>query len=139
MAKDFTAYLDDSGHPSDREMVVVAGLLASQEQWLLLEAEWRAALHRVGLDYFHMADFEAGHGDYQHVSGSDRESLPTRLANIIRVRSRCSYCSMVPMDSYRQVNAEWALEECIGTPYALAGGNVVKELVKWGDRNLGNL
>lgn len=135
MGQDFVAYLDDSGHPSSREMVVVAGLLASQRQWSLLEIEWKAALQHVGLCYLHLADFEAGHNDYRQLSQPDSERLPIKLAGIIRARVRHSYCFMVPMDDYRKVNQEWALEECIGTPYALAGGNVIKELTTWRDRH----
>lgn len=131
MGQDFTAYLDDSGHPTNCEFVIVAGLLASQEQWELLIKEWCATLAPFGLDYFHMSDFEAGHSDYSHITHSDKVAVPRRLANVIRTRVRHSYCYVVPMKDYRGVNSEWAVQECMGTPYALAGGNVLKEISKW--------
>jgi hypothetical protein len=35
------------------------------------------------------------------------------------------------MKEYREVNEEYALEECLGTPYAMAGRSVAASLKRW--------
>jgi hypothetical protein len=135
MGGEFTAYLDDSGHPDDTDVVVVAGLLASGEQSSLLESDWKSVLARHRLGFFHMADFEAGHEDYKHLSVRERLALPCRLASLICSRAQLGYCFIVPMADYRRVNSEWALQECIGSPYGIAGDQIVKELSTWRKRN----
>ena len=55
---EFSFYLDDGGHPDDQPVLVVAGYVATEAQWLAFEPQWRAALKKFNLgDAFHMTDF----------------------------------------------------------------------------------
>src|SRR5258708_30237711 len=82
-------YLDDSGHPSDKPRVIVAGFLASEEQWLAFEPEWKDALkkHNLG-DAFHMTDFESG-------KRKDRGKVLDCLTGIISRNVLTSFSSFV--------------------------------------------
>ena len=62
--KEFAAYFDDSGHPSDQDMVLVAGFVSSEEQWLLFDKEWKALLAKYEVKHFHMVDCVAGEGEF---------------------------------------------------------------------------
>ena len=57
MVQEYAAYFDDSGHPDSEKLVVVAGFVASKEQWLLFERDWEDLLRSEGLTALHMTDF----------------------------------------------------------------------------------
>jgi hypothetical protein len=57
MAQEFIVYFDDSGDPDSEKIVVVAGFVASNEQWFRFEREWKQLLESEGLVSFHMTDF----------------------------------------------------------------------------------
>ena len=67
MAIELTAYLNNSGHPDDQDAVVVAGWVATLEQWLLLEDGWKHVLKEFGIlsGVFHRTDFQSGYGEYK--------------------------------------------------------------------------
>jgi len=124
---EYAAYFDDSGHPNDQEAVVVAGFIAAAGQWLLFEREWNAILEREGMEIFHMTDFEHSKVWPQH----KKEAILRRLVNTIQIRTKKSISHIVMMKDYKIVNDEYAFEECIGTPYALAGRTTAKSLNNW--------
>jgi|SRR6516165_9318117 hypothetical protein len=125
----FGAYFDDSGHPDDSFCVTVAGFVATEEQWLLFEKEWREAISAppYNLSAFHMTHFEAD----RRLSREEKDKLLNKLVTIIRYRSRFHISHSVPMDEYRNINQEFAFEESVGPPYALAGRTIAKSLNHW--------
>jgi hypothetical protein len=54
----YTAYFDDSGHPSDKPIVVVAGSVASEDQWLRLENDWKIVFNNYRVSTLHVTDLE---------------------------------------------------------------------------------
>lgn len=116
-----TAYFDDSGHPDDQAAVVIAGWVATLEQWLLLESGWNKALADATLGHFHMTDFECNSQEYCHLTANEKARLLNSLISQIITRARFGFCFIVPMPAYRSVNDEYYLEELLGKPYALAG------------------
>ena len=136
MSSQFVAYFDDSGHPDDQPAVVVAGLVASIEQWEFLAREWRAVLASEGIhsDIFHMTELVAGRGEYAGWSVKRKKALLGRLICIIRTRTRMSFCAIVPMNAYKEVNDAYALEEVLGAPYAIAGRTVAARLNDWSSK-----
>jgi hypothetical protein len=127
---EYALYLDDSGHPSDQPAVVVAGFVATIEQWQQFGPEWSAALHKHGLgNTFHMTDFEAA-------KRRDRGKVFEHLTSIISRYTQASFSCGVDMKAYRKVNDRYALEEAIGTPYAIATRGVVRNLNLWKKRFL---
>ena len=124
---EYAAYFDDSGHPDDQEAVVVAGFVASEDDWLLFEREWQEILDREGMEIFHMTDFEKSKIWPQH----KKDALLSKLINTIKIRTVKSISQGVFMKDYKQINEQRAFEETIGTPYALAGRTVTKSLADW--------
>jgi hypothetical protein len=123
----YAAYFDDSGHPDDQEAVVVAGFITTEEDWLLFEREWNDILDREGMELFHMADFEHSKAWPRH----KKDAILRRLVNTIQIRTKRPISHIVIMKDYREVNDEYALQECIGTPYALAGRTTARSLNSW--------
>jgi hypothetical protein len=123
---EYAVYLDDSGHPADQPYVIAAGFLSTKEGWLAFEREWKAVLrkHMIG-DVFHMADF--------HGKRTKREEgkVMEDLTRIIVRRAQAAFSVIVEMKAYRKVNELYPLEECIGTPYAIAARAVAKGINEW--------
>ena len=129
------AYFDDSGHPDSQDAVLVAGWVAQVEQWSLLEKEWNEDLKEFKLETFHMKDFlNRKCTDYEHLSNTDKKRLLGRLVGHIRTRTRHSFCSIVPMADYKEVNANYYFEEILGKPYAFAAVGVIQRLRAWKDK-----
>jgi hypothetical protein len=124
---EFAAYLDDSGHPDDQPYVIVAGFLASESQWLSFEGKWNEKLAKHGIDGpLHMKHL----GGY-HLSRLKREHLLSDLALVIRQHVEVGFSCGVDMEAYKELNHRFALEECLGAPYALAARGFADKLNGW--------
>ena len=128
---DYAVYLDDSGHPSDQPYVVVAGFLSSEAGWLAFETDWKAALrkHKLG-PVFHMAEF---HGKR---SKGEEGKILEELTAIILKHLLYGFSVIIDMKDYRKVNDYCALEESIGTPFAIASRTVARGINEWKARHL---
>lgn len=126
MVQEYAAYFDDSGHPDSENLVVVAGFVASKEEWLLLDRDWKQLLESEGLVTFHMTDFMRN--DW---ADERKQHLINRLTALLYIRTRKHFSETVLMDAYRVVNEKYVMEEVIGTPYALVGNNLSKKLRHW--------
>ena len=139
MSSELAAYFDDSGHPDDQDAVVVAGWVAKVDQWYLWEQGWKKVLADYGIKsgIFHMADFEAAaktadsHNEYSDMSAQERIVFRDKLMNLIATRARSSFCSLIPMRDYKEVNEEYYFEEWLGKPYAFAAISVMQKLRAW--------
>jgi hypothetical protein len=99
---EYALYLDDGGHPDDQPALVVAGYVASEEQWREFESKWRNALKRFGLsEPFHMTDFMSG----TRLSPLRRDQILSALANIIKSSTARPFAAGMDMKAYKKVNA----------------------------------
>jgi hypothetical protein len=118
-------YLDASGHPDDQPYLVVAGFVASEQQWEAFEPEWKDALNKHGLgSTFHMVDFEAA-------KPANRGEILERLTEIINNHTLAHFSCFLSLDDYRKVNAVYAMEEVVGTPYAIAARGMSTFVNTW--------
>jgi hypothetical protein len=135
MMAGYTAYFDDSGHPDDQDVVLVAGWLAMEDQWLRFEGEWRQALMDAGIPLeigFHMTDFESPFCKlYKDWSVLEKEGFLYKLINLLRTRAEMFFSALIPMYEYRKVNEHITLEEVIGRPYGIAGRIIMAYLNEW--------
>jgi len=129
----FTAYFDDSGSPDDTLAVVVAGFVASDEQWIHFERNWNDTLKQFGISLFHMKDFAHSVGEFKKFKGNkeDREWLLSQLLSHIKLRVRHSCGHAVLMDDFRTVNNRYALESFGITPYSLWGRTCLASVGNW--------
>ena len=88
----FTGYFDDSGHPDDQPVVIVGGHIATVEQWLIAEREWKDVMG-TGVNgeprIFHRAE----------LSGIERADLLPELISIITRRVRQQFSITIFMDA----------------------------------------
>jgi len=80
------AYFEESGlHKAETgklDWLVLAGAIATEENWGHVSSEWEAVLIDFGITTFHMADFEAYEGEFKNFSKDDHKALLTRLLEI---------------------------------------------------------
>ena len=133
-----TAYYDDTGKP-ELPVVSLFGFVASAEQWLRFDNDWRAvlALPQFQLPYFHMREIRqarrAKNAAFHKFEDNDslRRDLFERLQRVIRVRVEQAFSAVVLMDDYRRLNSEFEIEEQIGTPAAAATAVAIGKFLKW--------
>jgi hypothetical protein len=138
----YTVYYDDSGSPNDTPVVVVAGLLASDEQWVEFERNWNETLQRFGISLFHMKEFAHSRGEFskwkehQAIESQrlERERFLRQLLAHIVLRVQHSFAHAVIMDDYRAVNEIYPLAEGDLTPYALCGRTCLARASVWADK-----
>ena len=129
---DYALYLDDSGHPDSESVFVVAGYVATEEQWKACEPRWQAALKRFGLgDVFHMTDFMQ-----ERMTALRRDQILSTLANVVHANTIRPFVRAVTMPVYKKLNEEFTLQECHGAPYALTARALAKEVNEWRAANL---
>jgi hypothetical protein len=65
-----------------------------------------------------------------------RAGILKNLVEVITAHTRYCFCGGVDIEAYKRVNETYALEECLGAPYALASRILAVQLNKWRDKNL---
>jgi hypothetical protein len=103
-----TAYLDESGTSHDTDFVSMAGLVAAQEAWETFEYQWREALERFEIPYFHMKEYAPSVGCCAKWKGDEekrREVLST-LIRIIDDAYAMPFGAVVSMADYRRLSQE---------------------------------
>jgi len=124
---EYSLYLDDSGHPKNQPYVVVAGFVATEQQWQHFKPRWETALKKYGLGHtFHMTDFMS-----EKRSALREDQILGALRTIIREHTVAAFASGVAVEDYRRVNALYTLEEYLGAPYALVGREITKQVRQW--------
>jgi hypothetical protein len=102
----FTVYLDESGTHDKSKAVIVAGCIATVNQWALFEREWREMLDREGVSIFHRNDLENFKGEFQEKDGwnpARRARVVSLAQGIIRRRMNFGICSAVIKRDYAEI------------------------------------
>lgn len=124
---EFSAYFDDGGHPDDQPAMIVAGFVGTKQQWLIFEREWIKIISPLGINQFHMTDFEQSH----RWNRKEKDEILSQLVSVIRERIRRPISATVLMQDYKEVNDSYTLEQSIGTPFAIAGRTVAASINRW--------
>lgn len=129
----YTAYFDESGTHAASKALIVAGYVASSEQWVSFEREWRDLLSDANLSGLHMRDFNPSVREFASWRGdrARRDDLRKRVIKVIRKNVRRGFAAAVIMDDYRRIDAKYRMTECFFQPYPLAALNCVNKGEKW--------
>jgi hypothetical protein len=131
----FTVYCDASGHPDSTRVLAVAGFIATVDQWLKFECNWKDTLGKFGVTSLHMKHFAHSSGEFSGWKGDEdkrRDFLRELIGNIV-LRVRHSFASAVLLDDWREVNERYYLEELI-KPFGLCGRTLVHKVGEWAKR-----
>jgi hypothetical protein len=129
----YTAYFDESGSPDEGKALVVAGYVASVEQWLKFDDEWREALARERVKRFHMRDFAHSKREFESWQGDQkrRTAFIKTLVKIIRANVRKSFSQAVILEDYNKVNEKYLLAEQLLLPYPLCAFACARAVNSW--------
>ena len=128
----FTVYFDESGSPSDTAALVVAGFIATAEEWIRYEREWKAILKAFDVPALHMRNFAHSAREFKTWKGNEgkRRAFLSRLIRIIRKRTKRSFACTILMEDYKKVDLDYHLSD-VFKPYAIAGRSCVDKVNKW--------
>lgn len=128
-----SVYFDEStGNGSP--ILVVAGFLSTDAQWLLFEREWRAVLDNFGLRAFHMQHFATRKGEFRGMDEPVRKRLLDGLLGIIRNRTMLGFASAVHLAAFNELfkgNERIAT----GSPYNLCALSCNLHVGEWAKSN----
>jgi hypothetical protein len=125
-----TCYFDDAGG-ADHGYTVVAGWIASIDQWEGFTEEWETLLSEYGLEYFTMKECAQWQGPFRCWCEDRRRSFILRACQILKTYVQYGIASIVPHREYREVNRSYTLKEYTKSEYALAGITAVRAACDW--------
>src|SRR5260370_6225092 len=108
----FTCYLDEAGGP-DQGFMVVAGYVASVEQWEQFEADWKLFLISYKVPYFHMsrlAQFKSPYAKWEN-SPMFRARFLSDAAQIIQSRVKRGFSCFVRYEDFKNADDKYELQE----------------------------
>jgi hypothetical protein len=98
-----TVHFDDSGTHPEASTAIAASLVASVEQWIEFNRNWIAVEKKEGFGTFHMADFAAGHEQFQGWDDRKKKRVLEKLCNIILTRTQIGHAVSVTKRDYDKV------------------------------------
>ncbi len=128
----FTSYFDAAGGEGDG-FIVVAGWVSSADLWKRFEVDWRLALARAGVPYFHMKEFAHSKGPFQSWEGQEakRAEFISTLASIIRDYTLFGTGTYLDFKIFKNVNKAYCLSEWEGNEYSLAARDCAAKATRW--------
>jgi len=104
-----TAYFDESynhrteKNPYDTLIYTAACWLSSEEHWKKFQKKWKAALNSVGVEFFHMKDYESRKGEYEHWSNLKRVGVLKRLHRLMKEHTLYGCSASVSRADYDRI------------------------------------
>lgn len=129
-----TLYLDESySHPPAPLVYTVAGYIATVDEWRKFQKEWRGELDRAGIDFFHMAKYEARKKEYEDWSNEKRVEVLRRLHRTIHRRVLTGFAASVVVADYNEV-INHNIRRGYGEPHEFAVISCMKYIRTWGNQ-----
>src|ERR1700688_4403803 len=123
-----TCYFDEAGG-DDHHFMVVAGYVASVEQWERFESDWKIVLARYDVPYLHMKEFAHFKGPFTKWKSQPgtRARFLNSAADVINSTVRLGVSVYIHYKAFENVNREYDLTSLVSSPYALAGRSCIAE------------
>ena len=101
------AYFDESGNEADTPTVVVAGLIASKQQWDKFNRKWDRALQAEEIKFLHMSDLAHSWGQFKGWTEERKRPFLDRLFGIIESHARHYLVSVLKIDEFEKIRTEF--------------------------------
>lgn len=115
------AFCDESSD-SEQEVFTVAGLLAEEDEWVVLSEEWKDRLSADGLKHYHATDCAGGYNDFRNMSQDARITLNKDLVTLMTKRRLAGFAVSVSYKDFRDLieNVDGADKVLNTHPYFIA-------------------
>ncbi len=135
---EFSAYFDDSGKSDQGSVLVVAGYIATVDQWKSYDKKWGLVLDCYNVEYFQSRQFIHSTEQFEKWKGDEtkRLSFIKTLISITTEYVLHGFSCGVSLADWERVNAIYSLEECHYLPFALCGWHCIKEAQQWSDAQI---
>jgi hypothetical protein len=128
-----TAYLDESGTHAEASSMVLAGYVATVDQWSEFYREWTALLKAENVHVLHRTDIESFHGEFKRSKGWDdtRKLRVLRAAHeIIKKWTEIGRAVAVIQADFDGVMLG-VIKRAFGGAYGFLAGQYIVEISKW--------
>lgn len=129
-----TACFDASGHPEQQKSLVVAGFVATPEQWIDFDMAWRKRLAEDSLPYFHMQEFAQFSGPFSdgwRDNESRRRALLSSLYDIIFTHAFRKFGTAVVNAQLTAIITKLQQRNFFTTAYGISGRGVIHNVIRW--------
>lgn len=97
-------YFDESGtHGAESPVVIVAGFIATVEQWDAYERDLAPLLTEYGVKKFHAKDFRQTKGDFKGWSSAKKAKFNSRFLRLADEHLACGISAVLSSDAYRLI------------------------------------
>ncbi|MGD0293119.1 MAG: hypothetical protein ABSB30_04635 [Terracidiphilus sp.] len=134
MLTGYSAYFDASGHPSEQDVLSVAGYVATVENWYSFDDGWNKILQGEGVKFFHATDFVNSRGEFSvgwKGETDRRRNFVSRLQDCLESNCRLFFRVSLFLEDYLRVNGDFELQEMIGMPYTICSMQCSHMLRGW--------
>jgi hypothetical protein len=132
LALGYTSYFDASMNSAQDEMVV-AGYLATLDQWIQFEAAWKLTLIQYDVPFFKMSEFIGRRKEYSHPkwqSETYRAHFIKDLASIIRDWTEASVACRMKQELFDRYNALYEIDSRFNL-FAFCGRDCAAQVRKY--------
>lgn len=125
------AYFDDSGTHVGADAIIVAGLLAHEQEWAQLQVDWLGALARFGLRKMHMSSCEAARKEFRDWSRDRRDLAISTFAEIIGRMDALMLISALSRSVWERVATETRITDAFPSPVDLCFNDCFQKAIRW--------
>ncbi len=98
-------YFDDTGTHKGSSVTAAAGMVGAAHEWSALEVRWQKKLADYGLSDFSAAKCAQGEPPFDHLKGTERDSLVRELANLISEHHLLPISAAVEIEPWENLRA----------------------------------
>ena len=117
------------------DRLIVAGGVASVEQWVHFEREWKAALAPLGTEIFHAVDFDQRSPPFDQLDEKDARHLYDLLIGVICRRVFQTISCAVNLEEVNKLNRKFLFNEAFGFPYPTCARSCIGNVEEWAKKN----
>jgi hypothetical protein len=125
------AFIDDSGTGGQPPVFVLAGFVATADEWAAFSDEWQESLEmRPALNYFKMSEAMNFQGEFSGWSEQSRNDRVARLYRIIENHARAGISTVVSHAAYEKVFGSPRLPRPMQDPYYLLFFDLIAQVAR---------
>lgn len=97
-------FFDESGIHTGSKIIAVGGLVGPEEEWVLLERQWKNILLGAEVKVFHFSDCDNGWGEFAGWTYKQKAELVSKLIAAIVSRNLFGVSGVIALDDYAEIS-----------------------------------